>query len=78
MVSGKPQVLGWRGWLVVLTPAGWSGMGRLRDAMPEVVARTEGRARLIVVGDSYLRPKFEASVPGAIREASSRTRAAGA
>src|SRR5262249_57889284 len=34
----------------------------LVDAMPEVVRRTHGRARLLVVGDSYLRPRFEASV----------------
>jgi len=42
------------------------GVQQLIDAMPEVIARTNGRARLIVVGDSYLRQKFEASVaPGA-------------
>ena len=30
--------------------------------MPEVIHRTEGRARLLVVGDSYLRPQIEAQV----------------
>ncbi len=38
------------------------GVQVLIDAMPEVVARTNGRARLLVVGDSYLRSRFEASV----------------
>jgi phosphatidylinositol alpha-mannosyltransferase len=36
--------------------------------MPEVVERSGGRARLLVVGDSYLRPQFERSVPGALRD----------
>jgi len=44
------------------------GVQVLLDAMPEVVRRTNGRARLIVVGDSYLRPRFEAAVPGAMRD----------
>jgi phosphatidylinositol alpha-mannosyltransferase len=38
------------------------GVQVLLDALPEVVARTRGRARLLVVGDSYLRGRFEASV----------------
>jgi phosphatidylinositol alpha-mannosyltransferase len=38
------------------------GLQVLLEAMPEVVRRTNGRARLLVVGDSYLRPRFEASV----------------
>src|SRR5262249_44594598 len=38
------------------------GVHLLLAAMPEIVRRTEGRARLLVVGDSYLRPKLEASV----------------
>ncbi len=42
------------------------GVQVLIDAMPEVLARTNGRARLLIVGDSYLRARFEASVrPGA-------------
>jgi phosphatidylinositol alpha-mannosyltransferase len=44
------------------------GLHLLLAAMPQVVARTGGRARLLIVGDSYLRPKFEASVPSALRE----------
>src|SRR5436309_227663 len=36
--------------------------------MPEVVARTRGRARLIIVGHSVLRPRFEAAVPAAVRD----------
>jgi phosphatidylinositol alpha-mannosyltransferase len=43
------------------------GVQVLLDAMPEVVARTGGRARLLVVGDSYLRGRFEASVAPAAR-----------
>jgi phosphatidylinositol alpha-mannosyltransferase len=43
------------------------GLDLLIAAMPEILQRTKGRARLLVVGDSYLRPKFEASVPGAAR-----------
>jgi phosphatidylinositol alpha-mannosyltransferase len=38
------------------------GLQVLLAALPEIVKRTNGRARLLVVGDSYLRPKFEASV----------------
>ena len=44
------------------------GVQLLLDAMPEVVERTAGRARLLVVGDSYLRSKFESSVAAGIRE----------
>jgi phosphatidylinositol alpha-mannosyltransferase len=44
------------------------GVQLLLDAMPEVVERTAGRARLLVVGDSYLRSRFEHSVPAALRE----------
>jgi phosphatidylinositol alpha-mannosyltransferase len=43
------------------------GVQVLLDAMPEVVARTGGRARLLVVGDSYLRGRFEASVATTVR-----------
>lgn len=38
------------------------GVRDLIAAIPEVVERTEGRARLLVVGDSYLRPQIEAEV----------------
>jgi phosphatidyl-myo-inositol alpha-mannosyltransferase len=44
------------------------GVHLLIAAMPEVIARTGGRARLLIVGDSYLRAKFVASVPAAIRD----------
>jgi phosphatidyl-myo-inositol alpha-mannosyltransferase len=44
------------------------GAHHLIAAMPEIVRRTRGRARLLIVGDSYLRPRLEASVPTAIRE----------
>ena len=44
------------------------GVQLLLDAMPEVIEGSGGRARLLVVGDSYLRPRFEASVPPSIRE----------
>lgn len=44
------------------------GVPLLLRAMPEVVKRTRGRARLLIVGDSYLRPKYEASVPSALRD----------
>lgn len=43
------------------------GVHVLLAAWPEVVKRTAGRARLLVVGDSYLRAKFEASVAPAAR-----------
>jgi phosphatidylinositol alpha-mannosyltransferase len=44
------------------------GVHLLIEAMPEVSRRTQGRVRLIVIGDSYLRPRFEASVPAAVRD----------
>ena len=43
------------------------GVHDLMAAMPEVIERTEGRARLLVVGDSYLRPQIEAEVPADAR-----------
>jgi phosphatidylinositol alpha-mannosyltransferase len=43
------------------------GVQDLIAAMPEVVERTDGRARLLVVGDSYLRPQIEAQVSDAAR-----------
>jgi phosphatidylinositol alpha-mannosyltransferase len=43
------------------------GVPLLLQAMPEVVRQTNGRARLLIVGDSYLRPGYEASVPQAMR-----------
>ncbi|MEO5617893.1 MAG: glycosyltransferase family 4 protein [Candidatus Eisenbacteria bacterium] len=43
------------------------GIDLLIAAMPEILERTGNRARLLIVGDSYLRPKFEASVPLAAR-----------
>jgi phosphatidylinositol alpha-mannosyltransferase len=43
------------------------GIQLLLDCMPEVVERTKGRARLLLVGDSYLRLKYQSSVPGAMR-----------
>ncbi len=44
------------------------GVQDLIAAMPEVVERTDGRARLLVVGDSYLRPQIMAGVPSFVRE----------
>jgi phosphatidylinositol alpha-mannosyltransferase len=38
------------------------GLDVMLAAMPSILERTGGKARLLVVGDSYLRPKFEASV----------------
>ncbi|MFN8619844.1 MAG: helix-turn-helix domain-containing protein [Chloroflexota bacterium] len=32
-----PQVLGWRGWLIVVAHPGWAGLERLRSAMPDLV-----------------------------------------
>jgi phosphatidylinositol alpha-mannosyltransferase len=43
------------------------GVHLLLAAMPEVIARTQGRARLLIVGDSYLKGRFMASVPAASR-----------
>jgi len=44
------------------------GLQVLLAAMPQVVERTRGRARLLIVGDSYLRRWFERQVPAACRE----------
>jgi len=44
------------------------GVQDLIAAMPEVVQRTDGRARLLVVGDSYLRPQIMAGVESSVRE----------
>ena len=44
------------------------GVQDLIAAMPEVVERTDGRARLLVVGDSYLRPQIMAGVASTARE----------
>lgn len=43
------------------------GVHLLIAAMPEIAARTGGRARLLIVGDSYLRSRLEASVPAPVR-----------
>ena len=43
------------------------GLHYLIAAMPEVVERTGGRARLLIVGNSVLRPRFEARVPRGLR-----------
>ena len=43
------------------------GVPLLLQAMPEVVRQSAGRARLLIVGDSYLRPRYEASVPAGLR-----------
>jgi len=43
------------------------GVEHLIAAVPEVVARTRGRARFLIVGDSYLRRKLQAAVPGDMR-----------
>jgi phosphatidylinositol alpha-mannosyltransferase len=43
------------------------GLHHLLAAMPQVIQRTKGRARLLIVGNSYLRPRLEASVPTAAR-----------
>jgi phosphatidylinositol alpha-mannosyltransferase len=45
------------------------GVDVLLGAMPEVLERTRGRARLLLVGDSYLRARFEHSVPSSARRA---------
>jgi phosphatidyl-myo-inositol alpha-mannosyltransferase len=44
------------------------GVQVLIDAMPELLARTNGRARLLVVGDSYLRGRFQHSVAPVARD----------
>lgn len=43
------------------------GLGTLLRAIPEVIERTRGRARLLVVGDSCLRARFESMVSPAAR-----------
>ncbi|HUF28926.1 MAG TPA: glycosyltransferase family 4 protein [Gemmatimonadaceae bacterium] len=43
------------------------GVKLLIEAVPELVRRTRGRARVMVIGDSYLRGRLEASVPAAMR-----------
>jgi phosphatidylinositol alpha-mannosyltransferase len=43
------------------------GLQYLIAAMPEVLERTRGRARLLIIGDSYLRARFEAMVPAVAR-----------
>lgn len=43
------------------------GVQDLIAAMPEIIERTDGRARLLVVGSSYLRPQVEAEVPSVAR-----------
>ncbi len=43
------------------------GLQFLLAAMPQVVERTRGRARLLIVGNSYLRARFEAMVPSSMR-----------
>jgi phosphatidylinositol alpha-mannosyltransferase len=45
------------------------GVEVLLQAMPEIVEKTGGRARLHVIGDSYLRPKLERAVPSPVRDA---------
>ncbi|MBI1799770.1 MAG: glycosyltransferase family 4 protein [Candidatus Eisenbacteria bacterium] len=42
------------------------GIPLLLHAMPDVVRRTNGRARLLIVGDSYLRNRYQASVPASL------------
>ena len=44
------------------------GVQDLVSAMPEVVERSHGRVRLLVVGDSCLRPRIEAAVPVGVRK----------
>jgi phosphatidylinositol alpha-mannosyltransferase len=43
------------------------GLDYLIKAMPEVVEGSGGRARLLIVGDSVLRPRFEAGIPRGLR-----------
>ena len=44
------------------------GVQFLLWAMPEALARTRGRVRLLVIGDSYLRARLESMVPSSIRD----------
>jgi len=43
------------------------GVDHLIAAMPSILERTGGRVQLLIVGDSYLRPKLQASVAPAAR-----------
>jgi phosphatidylinositol alpha-mannosyltransferase len=43
------------------------GVEHLLAAVPEVVARSRGRARFLIVGDSYLRDKLQAAVRSDMR-----------
>lgn len=44
------------------------GVHHLIAAIPEVIERTKGAARFLIVGDSYLRPKLEAAVAPHVRQ----------
>jgi phosphatidylinositol alpha-mannosyltransferase len=44
------------------------GLHYLLEAMPEIVERTRRRVRLLVIGDSYLRPRLEAMVAASLRD----------
>jgi phosphatidyl-myo-inositol alpha-mannosyltransferase len=44
------------------------GVNHLIAAVPRVIERTRGRARFLIVGDSYLRNRLEASVQPDMRE----------
>lgn len=44
------------------------GVNHLIASIPQVVERTRGRARFLIVGDSYLRRKLEASVRADMRQ----------
>jgi phosphatidyl-myo-inositol alpha-mannosyltransferase len=44
------------------------GVDRLIAAMPRVLEKTGGKVQLLIVGDSYLRPKLEASVAPSARD----------
>ena len=44
------------------------GVHLLIEALPEIVERSKRRVRLLIVGDSYLRPKLEASVAPWLRD----------
>lgn len=44
------------------------GVDHLIDAVPQVIERTRGRARFLIVGDSYLRNKLEGAVRADMRQ----------
>jgi phosphatidylinositol alpha-mannosyltransferase len=44
------------------------GVNHLVAAVPQVIERTRGRARFLIVGDSYLRSKLEAAVRPDMRQ----------